>query len=116
MNQRRGNLDPIMPIMGPAGGMGRTPIPVAESTHQPGREILTPGDIPGREGQEYRGVPMDPRQTQEESGGRDLGLQKGKEPEWALPELSEPHRPPGGSTTEREVPSHPTEKQEGRAP
>ena len=34
-DQGRGNLDPIMPIMGAAGGLGRTPILVVESTHQP---------------------------------------------------------------------------------
>ena len=34
-NLGRGNLDPITPIVGAAGGMGKTPILVAESTHQP---------------------------------------------------------------------------------
>ena len=115
MDQGRGNMGPITPIMGATRGMGRTPIPVAESTHQPGREILTP-EIPGREEPEYRGVPMDSRQTKGESAGRDLVLQRGEEPEWALPEPSEPHRPPGGGTTEGEVPSRPTQKLEEELP
>ena len=59
---------------------------------------------------------MDQSQTQEESTGRDPGCKRGEEPEWALPKLSEPCRPPGGSTTEREVPSRPTEKQEEELP
>ena len=111
-DQGRGNLDPITSIMGAAGGMHRTPIPVAESTRQPGREILTPCITSGREGPEYRSVPMEPRQTQEESAERDMSIQRGEEPEWALPEPSEPCRPPGGSTTEREVPFQPTGEQE----
>ena len=64
-NPGRGNSDPITPIVGAAGGMGRTPILVAESTHQPEREIPTPGDTSGRGGLGYRDVPLDPRQPQE---------------------------------------------------
>ena len=46
IDQGRGNLDPITPIVGATGGMGRTPIPVAESTRQPPeKEIFTLGDV-----------------------------------------------------------------------
>ena len=76
--------------------MGRTPIPVAESTRQPGQEEPTPGDTSGREGPEYRSMPLDPGQTQEEAAERGPGIQRGEELEWVLPEPSEPRRPPGG--------------------
>ena len=42
-----GNLDPIMPIVGVTGGTGRTPIPVAESTHQPKKKYLPQVMCPG---------------------------------------------------------------------
>ena len=74
MDQRRGNLDPITPIVGVTGGTGRTPIPVAESTRQPEKEIFTPGDVSRGEGPEYRGVPGDSRQRRGESAERDSGL------------------------------------------
>ena len=51
IGQGRSNLDPITPIAGATGGMGKTPIPVAESTRQPPeREIFTPGNVSGGEG------------------------------------------------------------------
>ena len=116
MDQGRGNLDPIMPIVGVTGGIGRTPIPVAESTHQPEKEIFTLGDVSRGEGPEYRGVPVDSRQRRGESAERDMGLQRREESEWALPEPSEPRRPPGESTTGSEVPPHPTDKSEREFP
>ena len=115
-DQGRGNLDPITPIVGVTGGTGRTPIPVAESTHQPEKEIFTPGDVSRGEGPEYRGVPMDSRQRRGESAERDSGLQRRGESEWALPKPSEPRRPPGESTTGKEVPPCPTDKSEREFP
>ena len=38
----RGDVDPLTPIMGAVGGIVRTLIPVAESTHHPGERPLTP--------------------------------------------------------------------------
>ena len=116
IDQVKGNLDPITPIVGATVGTGRTPIPVAVSTHQPEKEIFTPGDVSREKGPEYRGAPMDSRQTRGESAERDLGLQRREEPEWALPKPLEPHRPPGESTTQREVPPHLTDKSEGELP
>ena len=82
MGQGRSNLDPITPIVGATGEMGRTPILVAESTCQPPeREIPTPGKMFGEEGPEYGGEPMDSRQMRGESAERDLGLQGRGEPE-----------------------------------
>ena len=111
----RGNLDPITPIVGEAGGMGRTPIPVTESTRQPEWEIPTPGDISERKDPEYREVPLDPRQSQEGTAEGGPGVRKREELEWALPELAEPCRPPGGSTAEGEGPSQAMGEQ-GKSP
>ena len=113
IGQGRSNLDPITPIVGATGGTGRTPIPVAESTHQPEKEIFTPGNVSRGEGPKYRGEPMDSRQLRGESAERDVCLQRRGESEWALPEPSQPCRPPGESTTGREVPSRQTDKSEG---
>ena len=114
IGQGRSNLYPITPIVGVTGGMGRTPILVAESTRQPPeKEIFTPGKVFRGEGPEYGGEPMNSRQMRGESAERDLGPQGRGESEWALPELMEPCRPPGESTTGREVPSLQTDKLEG---
>ena len=45
-----GTMGPITPIIGAARGVGRTPIPVAESTCQPGEDGFTPIEVPVREG------------------------------------------------------------------
>ena len=37
VREGRGDLDPATPAVGVVGEIGRTPIPVAESTHHPGR-------------------------------------------------------------------------------
>ena len=61
--QRReegGISDPITPIVGTAGGKGQTPIPVAESTPQPGEEAFTPAEVPTRERLEQRGMSSEP--------------------------------------------------------
>ena len=116
MDQGRGNLDPIMPIVGATGETGRTPIPVAESTRQPEKEIFTPGDVSREEGPEYKGMPGDSRQMRGESAERDSGLQGRGESGWVLPEPSEPCRPPGEGTTGKEMPPCPTDKSEREFP
>ena len=45
----RGDMEPLTPIIGAVGGIGRTPIPVAESTHHPGERPLTPVGVHKRE-------------------------------------------------------------------
>ena len=63
-----GNLRPIMPIAGVIGNVGRTPIPVAESTRQPSeREVYTSGRIPGREELERGTEPLALGQTKRET-------------------------------------------------
>ena len=39
-------IDPLTPIPGTAGGIGRTPVPVAESTRWPGEEAFPPSGVP----------------------------------------------------------------------
>ena len=50
LGQERGeSIDPLMPIAGMAGEVGRTPVPVAESTCQPGEKPFTPSEVYGGE-------------------------------------------------------------------
>ena len=87
-----GITDPITPIVGTTGGMGRMPVPVAESTCQPGEEAFTPSEVPVREGFNQGGMPPEspPPRRIRKSQVRELGMTKGEEPKWALPEPSEP--------------------------
>ena len=96
-----GDVDPLTPTMRAVGEIGRTPIPVAESTHHPGERPLTPvtkqeGERPGREGESPT-----PAQSQGGTTGEARGDHRGGEPEWALPKPSEPRRPPRGGTGKR---------------
>ena len=109
----RGDIDPLTPIPGTVGGIGRTPVPVAESTHWPGEEAFTPSEVPSGEGLEQRDAPREPTQDQSEPAGRVQDTQPGEGPEWVLPEPSEPCRPPRGSDAQREVPSQRNEEQGG---
>ena len=58
LGQHRGagdEIDPLTPIPGTAGGIGRTPVPVAESTCRPGEEAFPPSGVPERGRLEQRG-------------------------------------------------------------
>ena len=112
-DQRWSNLDPITPIAGVTGEMGRTPIPVAESTRQPEKGMFTPGDVPRERESEQEGVPVDSSQSQRGTAERGLELQRRIESEWALPKPSEPRRPPGEGTIGGKVPSHSSGRTEG---
>ena len=105
-----GDIDPLTPIPGTAGGIGRTPVPVAESTRRPGEEAFTPSEIHGGEGLEQRSAPGEPTQDQGKPAGRFQDTKVGEGPEWVLPEPSEPHRPPRGGDALREVPSQRNEE------
>ena len=99
VGQGEDNLKPTMPIAGIIGGMGRTPIPVAESTRQPPkREIYTSDRVSEREGLEQRTEPSIMEPTRREPAERDLDTQREKGVEWALPTPIESHRPPRGVT------------------
>ena len=60
----RGGVDPLTPIMGAVGEIGRTPIPVAESTHHPGERPLTPVGEHKRERTDQKGESPIPAQGQ----------------------------------------------------
>ena len=107
------DIDPLTPILGTAGGIGRTPVPVAESTCWTGGEAFTPSEVPGGEGLEQRDVPRELTQDQGGPAGRVQDTQAREGPEWVLPEPSEPCRPPRGSNAWREVPSQRNEEQGG---
>ena len=47
--ERRESIDPLTPIAGVTGEVGRTPMPVAESTRQPGEIPFTPSEVSGGE-------------------------------------------------------------------
>ena len=96
-------MQPITPIVGVIGDMGRTPIPVAESTHQPSeREVYTSGRIPGREEFERGTEPLASGQTKREPAERDIDPRRAKGVEWALPTPMESRRPPREDIPTRE--------------
>ena len=65
-----GEIDPLTPIPGTAGGIGRTPVPVAESTHWPGEEAFPPSGVPERERLEQIDEPREATQDQGELAGK----------------------------------------------
>ena len=92
----RGDMDPLTPMMGAVGGIGRTLIPVAESMRHPGERPLTPVGKHKREKPDQRGEFPTPAPDQ---GGTTEGVQgdhQGGESEWVLPEPSDPRKPPRG--------------------
>ena len=57
-------MDPLTPMTGAVGGIGRTPIPVAESTRHPGERPLTPVGKLKRERPDQRGEFLTPAPDQ----------------------------------------------------
>ena len=111
--RKKGNIDPITPIVESTRGIGRTLVPVAESTSQPGEEAFTPCETPGGGRLDQISIPPEPSQAQNEPVQGAQSTQEREEPEWALPESSEPHRSPGGDAARGEIPSQMDEVQEG---
>ena len=60
----RGDLDPPTPAVGVVGEIGRTPIPVAESTHRPGEKFLPSVREHEREEPDQTGGTTIPAQSQ----------------------------------------------------
>ena len=111
-DQRRekgGDIGPFTPIPGAAGGIGRMPVPVAESTRQP-------GEAPGEGRLDQRGIPSGPMPNQSEPATETKDAQRRQGPEWALPGPSEPCPPPGEDMVRSKAPSQSTEEQEERPP
>ena len=109
------NLQPITPIAGVIGEMGRTPIPVAESTRQPPeREVYTSGRVPGGEEFERGTEHLAMGQTKREPAERDIDPQRAKGVEWALPTPMESRRPPREGMPVQEKPFQgPGQSEEG---
>ena len=109
----RGELNPPTPTVGVIGEIGRTPIPVAESTRHPGEKPLP--SVREHEGEELD--PTDesttPAQGQGGTVGEARGDHEGREPEWALPRPSDLHRPPKVETGREEITSRGTWGQDG---
>ena len=99
----RGDMNPLTPMMGAVGGIGKTPIPVAESTCHSGERPLTPVGKPKRERPDQRGEFPTPAPDQGGITEEAQGDHQGGESEWALPEASDPCRPPRGEMGKEEV-------------
>ena len=109
----REDLNPLTPTVGIIGEIGRTPIPVAESTRHPGEKLLP--SVREREGEEpdQTGEFTTPAQGQGGTVGEARGDHEGREPEWALPRPSDPRRPPKVGTGGEEVTSQDIRRQDG---
>ena len=90
----RGDQDPPTPAVGVVGAIGRTLIPVAESTRHPGEKLLPSVREHEREGPDQTGETTTPTQSQGGAVGEARGDHEGREPEWALPRPSDPCGPP----------------------
>ena len=95
-------MDPLSPMTGAVGGIGRTQIPVAESTCHPGERPLTPVGKHKRERPDQKGEFLTPSPDQGGTTEEAQGHQGG-EPEWALPEPSDSCRPPRGETRKEDL-------------
>ena len=111
--EERGDLDPPIPAVGEVGEIGRTLIPVAESTHHSGEKFLP--SVREHEGGEpdQTGGTTTPAQSQGGAVGEAQGGHEGREPEWALPRPLDPCGPPKAETGREEVTSRGTQRQDG---
>ena len=100
-----GDVDPPTPTVGVVGEIGRTPIPVAESTRHPGERSLPSVREHEREGPDQTGESATPAQSRGGTVGEVQGGHERREPEWALPRPSDPGRPPKAEPGEEEVAS-----------
>ena len=113
--EERGDPEPPIPAVGKVGEIGRTPIPVAESTRHPGEKSLPSarehgGGEPGRVG-----GTTTPPQSQGEAVGETQSGHEGREPEWALPRPSDPCSPPKAETGGEGATTRGTQRQGGGA-
>ena len=101
-------MDPPPSAVGEVGEIGRTPIPVAESTRHPGEKFLPSAREQGREEPGRVGGTTTPARSQGEAVGETQGGYEGGGPEWALPQPSDPRSPPkteigGEGATTRDI-------------
>ena len=109
----RGEPNPPTPTVAVIGEIGRTPIPVAESTRHPGEKPLP--SLREHEGEELdqTGESAAPAQGQGGTVGEARADHEEREPEWALPRPSDLHRPPKVGTGGEEITSRGTWGQDG---
>ena len=105
VGEGRGDVDPLTPTLEAIGEIGRTPVPVTESTRHPGEKPLPSVREHEREGPYQMGESTTPAQGQGGTVGEAQGDHEGREPEWALPRPSDPRRPPKAETGGGEVTS-----------
>ena len=86
----RGDLDSLTPTVGMVGEIGRTPIPVAESTRHPGERPLPSVREYKREGPNQMGESVTSAQGRGGAVGEVRGSHERRELEWALPRPSDP--------------------------
>ena len=113
--EERDDLDPPPSAVGEVGEIGRTPIPVAESTRHPGEKFLPPTREHGEEEPGRAGGTTTPAQGQGEAVGETQGGYEGGGPEWALPRPSDPCSPPKAETGGEGATTRDTQKQDGGA-
>ena len=109
----RGDLNPPTPTVGVVGEIGRTLVPVAESTRHPGEKLLPSVREYEREEPDQTGESTTPAQGQGGAIGEAWGDHKGREPEWALPRPSDPRRPLMVETGGGEATSRGTQRPDG---
>ena len=113
VGEGRGDVGPLTSAVEVIGEIGRTPVPVAESTRHPGEKPLPSVREQEREGPDQAGESTTPVQGQGETVGEARGDHEGREPEWALPRPSDPRRPPKVETGGEEVTSQDIRRQDG---
>ena len=113
--EERGDLDPPIPAVGEVGEIGRTPIPVAESTRHPGEKFLPSAREHGGEEPGRVGGTTTPPQSQGEAVGETQGGYEGGGPEWVLPRPSDPCSPPKAETGGEGATTRGTQRQDGGA-
>ena len=106
-----GDLNPLTSTVGEVGEIGRTPIPVAESTCHPGEKLLPSVREHEREDSNQTGESTTPVQGRGGAIGEARGDHEGRELEWALPQPSDPRKPPKVGTGGEGVTSRGTQGQ-----
>ena len=108
----RCDLNPRTSTVGEVGEIGRTPIPVAESTCHPGQRFLPSIGEQEREDSNQTGESTTPAQSQGGTVGEARGGYEGREFEWALPRPLRPGKSPKVEIGGEEVTSWGTQGQD----
>ena len=109
----RGDLNSLTSTVGEVGEIGRTPIPVAESTRHPGEKLLNSVREHAKEDPSQTIESTTPVQGRGGAVGEARGDHEGRELEWALPRPSDPRKPPKVGTGGEGVTSRGTQGQTG---